>query len=668
MKGIVISVKVKSYYAAITVRTKDEKVLVRLEGDFLSNSSQRDKLYDLVGRSIKATGIISLPDGQRNPGSFDYKKYLLSQNIHTICKVSIYKLEGREIEFHILHFLSHQKSKFYDAVIPYLSEEGFSMLAGVMFGETSYMDDDIYSSFKENGIAHILAVSGLHVEMMYGIITKLLKKKGLVTDILSIGLVLTYAALANFSTSVIRASLMIIIKIIAKNLNKRYDSVSSASLVCTIILLINPYKIYDSGMQLSFCAVYSMAIISPWLHTKFSKFSDTKKSETFYRISDIALPGISAAIGTGPLCAYHFFIFSPISLILNPVVIALAGIFLPFCVSAFAIYLILPGSIAKILLFILSNTIEGFSNLLVFVSSLGSKISFLQINTAPPLGALILYYLLLFFFFSETRYILHRKNKMFELNIIEALLITLGTVVPCAAGHTNSVNPFDYGVAKITFLDVGQGDCIHIHNGNTDILIDGGGSYYSNIAEKTLKPYLQRNGIKDIDLAIITHEDMDHCKGIYELSEIFNVKKIVNNKDIYGENGLDENDSCIVSSLELYGLSFLFMADADIKREDYLIENRFIKKSDVLKIGHHGSAYSTGENLLQTAKPKFAVISVGAGNNYGHPAGRVLNLLNEYNIPYARTDLYGAICLRKVTSEYFIFENAAKTIEWKIPF
>ena len=77
------------------------------------------------------------------------------------------------------------------------------------------------------------------------------------------------------------------------------------------------------------------------------------------------------------------------------------------------------------------------------------------------------------------------------------------------------------------FVDVGQGDCIHLRSGGVNILIDGGGNYFSNIAKRTLRPYLLKNGVTRIDLAIVTHPDMDHSLGIIQLSEIFDVEKTV---------------------------------------------------------------------------------------------------------------------------------------------
>ena len=227
--------------------------------------------------------------------------------------------------------------------------------------------------------------------------------------------------------------------------------------------------------------------------------------------------------------------------------------------------------------------------------------------------------------------------------------------------------PWDYGVAPVSFLDVGQGDCIHIHYGGRDILIDGGGSYYTNVAEKTLKPYLLKNGIRSIDLAIITHEDMDHSKGIYELDEIFDIKKILTNHEVYNISEGEENDLCLVLSARIEGLDFLFMSDADFARESALLQENPELSCDVLKLGHHGSAGSTGEDFLSAVSPSFAAISCGVNNRYGHPADRVVELLENSGIMYGRTDLSGALCLRKVTDRYYIFENAAKDRQWRIP-
>jgi len=665
IEGLVTKVKIKESYASITVKTDNCNVLVRLSGDFTSDVKMQ-KIYDLVGRKLSARGKLTKPQGQRNPGCFDYYKYCLSQNIYAICDVSVYKISASSIQLYISNYLSNTKALFYNKIRNILSENNFSMVAGILFGESSYIDEDIYTSFKTNGFAHILAVSGLHVNITYELVRKLLKSKSKASDLISAIFILLYIVLANYSVSVIRASVMIIFNIIANNTKRKYDSLSSASVIAIVILLINPFKIYDSGMQLSFCAAYSMAIVSPWLTIKIGMLADKFKKEWIFSIGQKIIPTLSIVVGTGPLSTFHFLNFSFSSIILNPLIILLASAIMPISLFLYASYLVLPMAVFSPLAYIICSLDQVFLDMLLKLSNLGNILFQNTSTVAMPLGLLLLYYTFFFFYFSEGRYILHRRNKHFEICALESVFLCVATIMPYKLNYTQSINPFCYGTSYITFLDVGQGDCIHIHSGNTDILIDGGGNYYSNIAEKTLKPYLLKHGITDIDLAIITHEDQDHCKGIYELAEIFDVKEIKTNKDVYPNVNITkekENDYCIVMNINIKGIQILLMSDADIAREEKLLSLYPSLYCDVIKIGHHGSAYSTGEEFIYKTSPSFAIISVGT-NNYGHPTERVLNLLNDYEIDYARTDEYGAIYLKSVNENEYVFENVSKEKQW----
>jgi competence protein ComEC len=433
------------------------------------------------------------------------------------------------------------------------------------------------------------------------------------------------------------------------------------------MLLSDPYLIYSSGMQLSFCAAYSMAIVYPWVLQKAALLADRKKSEFLYKAGKAAAPGLSVFAGTAPLCVYHFLTFTPLSIILNPFAIALAGIILPAGLLGLAASCIVPAPVSNLFIYLDCSLLSLLLKALGLLNKAGTMLAGSTSVCAPPAALLILYYAFLFFLLSEGRYILHRTRRYFELALIEILLLTAGSTLPFALKISDSIFPWEYGTAKITFLDVGQGDCIHIHYGGKDILIDGGGSYYSNIAEDPIKPYLLKNGIRDIDLAIVTHEDQDHCKGIYELDEIFEINKIITNKDVYGVETEDENDSCIVSSIEIDGAMFLLMSDADIKREDHLLSAYPGLKCDVLKAGHHGSTGSSSERFIHSVTPYFTVLSVGKNNSYGHPAPRVIELLETSGIIYARTDECGAVSLKKADDKELVFVNAAKDRIWRIP-
>ncbi len=638
--GIVTKVQIKEYYSAITVDTGSEACLVRIK-----NITDEQKVYDLAGRRITVQGRVSVPDGRRNLGCFDYRLYLKGQGIYTIIETSKYRITGGAVQRPLLHFLSVKKASFYQKIRPIAGEEAFSVLSGILFGDKAYMDDELYDQFQTNGIAHILAVSGLHVSLLYSGLEKLLqKRKGMLISLLSVFLIYCYCALSGFCTSVIRASVMTVLKIFSVRLNRRYDSVCATTFVAILLLLFRPYLLFDSGFQLSFAAAYSMGVALPYIQGKFLKLSDKLRSERFYRLGSSSLVIPAAQIGMMPLIAFHFLNFSPISIFINPPAIYLAGLILPLGLAVFLLSFFFSG----VILAAAGGPVMLFLKALTALSSLAARLKFSYSVPAPPVHVIILYYIIFFYFFSETRIILNRRNKQKTLCLIASMLACFALVIPKG-----------YDLPPLYFADVGQGDCTLISQSGLHILIDGGGSYYKNIGKDTLKPFLLKNGITKIDLAIVSHKDQDHSKGVYELSECFKIEKILDqNRD---------NATCTICSLNIEGLNCLFMADADKKREAELLRAYPYLSCDVLKLGHHGSGTSSSEGFLTSADPSFALISCGLNNSYGHPAPSVLQLLDKLGIIYARTDLYGGIGLKEVNSKEAVFFNAAKDRQWHIP-
>ena len=660
--GIVKTVQVKKSYTAMTIDAGSENLLLRLK-----DVTDEDYIFDMVGRRIIATGEITEPDGQRNPGCFDYRNYLRARKIHAIIQVSKYKFEAGKITNPFSHYLSVQKGLFFKTCKNVMTEESFSIMSGVLFGEKGYMDDNLYEEFQSNGIAHVLAVSGLHVGLVYGLIQKILKRKDLLTSLIGLVCLIIYAALSNFSVSVIRAAVMISLNILAFHLRRKYDMLSAASATSIVLLLINPYYLYDSGAQLSFLAAYSLAVLLPWFETRFKKYCDKKKSEKLYKIGSIFVPGIVLQIGMAPLMAYHFLNFSPLSLFINPIAIYLASLLLPAGLICFLVY---PF---KILLVASCGVVQSISFMLSSLSHISDSIASGISIQAPPFTLLALYYFLLFFSFSEARYILIRRGKDAHIVFANLGLIIAACVLPVLFGISQSIIPWHYNSYDYVFLDVGQGDSCHIQSDGLNMLIDGGGSNYKDIAKDTLTPYLLKNGISHLDLAIVSHLDTDHSKGIADLSQTMKINTIVfpisaqeENLDdfkcknkvflsagdsiTFGSNqilvlsatGKDANSGSLVCSCNGPSYSTLFMADAPISTEDSLN----FSKTDILKVGHHGSKTSTSDRLIAQARPKIAIISCGKNNRYGHPTDRVLALLENSGIIIRRTDFEGAICIK----------------------
>lgn len=189
---------------------------------------------------------------------------------------------------------------------------------------------------------------------------------------------------------------------------------------------------------------------------------------------------------------------------------------------------------------------------------------------------------------------------------------------------------------KVHFIDVGQADSILIQQGNENMLINTG----NNDDENTLKNYLAGPGVKELNYAIATHPHEDH---IGSMDYIMNSLKV---GQIYAPNSSsydDLNDYSIVVKVEFGNNSFLFTGDVGEVSEKEILSKGLDLKADVLKVGHHGSRTSSSDAFLNAVKPKYAVISVGKNNDYGHPHKESLQRLSGRGIQVYRTDESGTI-------------------------
>lgn len=244
------------------------------------------------------------------------------------------------------------------------------------------------------------------------------------------------------------------------------------------------------------------------------------------------------------------------------------------------------------------------------------------------------------------------------------------------------------GNLTVAFLDVGQGDATLIQSPNGQImLIDGGRSI--NLASQVIIPQLMEWGAQQIDVLVVTHPDADHISGLVGVLEQFPVQAIaltgqVHPTQIYErlltsvrDKGIkairtrtgtmipfdsavrlevlspddqfvdsdDTNDASIVIKLTYGQTSFLLTGDAEFPANQTMLRRGADVRANVLKLGHHGSATSTDESWLRAVQPQLGIISVGAGNSYGHPHREVLDALNRLGIQYVRTDEHGTITI-----------------------
>lgn len=661
--GRVLNAEDKSEYLRLTITDTENHRKVNV-----NVSKDQDEAADLsyyIGSLAEVTGTVKkLPEAD-NPGCFDYRRYMRSKGIsYSIKADSVQMDESRPAGIHrIRKYLIKERETF----LSHFEDENRGVLRGVIFGDKSEIDENVLKEFNMNSSGHILAVSGLHIGFLYSLLRLLSgRKKTLPISLIVIFLMTVYGEMTMWSSSTVRAVIVLSLSILSVNLRRPFDLLSSISAAAFMILLFRPYMLFNTGFQLSFAAMCSIAFLSKYLSAFLGELLGT---------------AVSVQIGTIPLIAMSFHRVNSLALLINIPIIILSSLFVPLSIFVLFIGMAmahLPGiciSCINILcecLVSLNHILSfdgGFSNL---VSGAGAAIS-------------ISFYILIFAASSEwLRVNIIRNNYALLKKTFSIMLIPLMFMHICLYDALKG--------DEIVFVSVGQGDCTHIRCGKDDILIDGGGSDFVNTGERILMPYLLSQGAKDVDVAVLTHLHKDHYLGISELSELYPVRSVAMPSD-YGESFENQKDDSIsfntgqiiyldgesrISVSEDVSVEILWplaaergsiriddpnehnmvyminyksikvMVTGDLLEEDEIKMADYYKGSDslkcnILKVAHHGSKSSSSEVFLDMANPEIAVIQVGRDNFYGHPHDQTLQRLEDRGIMVFRNDTDGAV-------------------------
>jgi len=617
----------------ITVRTNGERLLCKYYGKI-------DNPWIMTGKTIHFTAKVDRPSENGNPRCFDYRLYLKSKKIGYITTFSSFKLLGDKPGFidRAKCCILQKRECFLSAV--YTSEETNGFIRGIIFGDTSELSEEEYNDFRKNGTAHVLAVSGLHIGILYRVyrwMNQKLHSKG--GAICFIGILLLYGTVTLWSVSVTRAVLLIGFDLAGSTMKRRYDLLTSLSATAMVSMLDNPYVIFDAGFQMSFLAVTSIV----FLQKTTERFVGKKLS-------------VSAAVQLG-LVPYMAYVFNGVPLI---------GIICNIPIVYFVSLLVPVGVFGFLFFFFSGMMLPFFPETISALAALTSEINrilsfhgkfFIDVMS-PPLWSIILFYCLLFYSTSEYAAVcFHRREwKKVTLHVLAILFLSMAFIFPGRSA-------FDR--ASVIFVDVGQGDCLHLKSENrVHVLIDGGGSIRYDTGSKILKPYLLKNGCNKVDLALATHLHTDHYLGLVQLAQCFPVNRLITKGkassilELNEEQWIevlwplednppadDENLNSMIFMIHDQGTKILVTGDITAEGEAMLQEQyrgTDKLKADILKIAHHGSAYSTSDTFLAAVDPEIAVISVGK-NNYGHPSNIVIEKLKKKGIMVFRTDLDGAV-------------------------
>lgn len=498
----------------------------------------------LPGMKLLCMGELEIFEPARNEGEFDYRLYYRSR--HICCRMSAKKAEITDRSADPLKAAAYSfRERAREALKQFCTEKDAGLLSAVLLGDKTQMDEEINDLYQKNGIAHLLAVSGLHVSLIGMGLYRLLRRLGLGfgwAGVWSGGLLFLYGTMTGFGPSVFRACLMLACSFAASYLGRTYDLLSAMSLAAICLSLENPFVIFTGAFQLSFGAVFAIG----WAGKELSDGLECKKEwENALAVS------LAIQLVTGPIVLYHFFEYP------------LYGIFLNFLVIPLMTYVVGAG-IAGLLMGLagisllaaaagtgsLSGAAAAAGHLLELgaVGSMGTchyifalYEMLCRLTKRLPGSSLILgrpeswklaaYYgvLAAFLLFLGNRVRKRaetgERTKAGEMMAADREEAAKGRLMDRIKiwGFLSSLIAFllyrSVSGLRIDFIDVGQGDGILLETKKQVVLVDGGSTQLKKLGEQRLEPLLKSRGIRKIDMAFVSHGDQDHISGLMWLLE-----------------------------------------------------------------------------------------------------------------------------------------------------
>lgn len=495
-----------------------------------NNPGNTDHIYlDYInGDYICMSGTVSVPDSAANPGTFDQYIYLRNKGYY-LCISNGTIESGNHRPYSIEGFLYGIKNRCTKIIDNSFDSESAGIVKAMLVADKSTLDKNIKKLYSENGIAHIMAISGVHVAIigmtLYGFLRKL-RIGRLISGTFSIAIIILYGIMTGMSSSTERAVIMLILSIAAEYFGRKTDAPTSMGFAMIIMVLGNPYVILDAGFQLSFAAITGVTVVAPQLRKllrtfkRFIKAADEKKKQKHKKIMslrkviikliDALVVGIASFITTTPVIIYYYYQFPPYSILINLIVIPLVSLIVGGSILVVLTDLFFTGA-AVVMTYPVRLILFGYKYLCIFASGLpGASVLVGHIS----IGMVFVYYLSVVLIFVILRMIrigkTEREGPILYLMLATVLFLTV----------VYEVYSYDKSL-KVVYMDVGQGDGVLLRtSGHGGILIDGGSSSNKRVGEYVMVPVLKYYGVSEVEYAFVSHGDADHVSGLeYLLNE-----------------------------------------------------------------------------------------------------------------------------------------------------
>jgi len=608
------------------------------------------------GDGLFIEGVFNAPSERRNPYDFDEERYFQSQRwlgIIIPSRITVDHTTHASRPAYLLHRLRAWFQHRIDTQIS--SPTNRHLLQALLLGDRSELENEIIHSFRRTGLSHILAISGLHVGMIAGMVHFVigviflrlpirLAPKRWSSATVSIVLVWIFAAMVGLTASVFRACIMVSLFLISTAFQRKMPLVRTLGIAFFIVILVRPSDLFSPGFQLSFMAVGFIC-----LGLDNQSRSRTNHPLLFYVLSAMKMT-VAASIGTAPVLSYYFGFVPLGSILFSPLIVPLISFVLPLSLAA--LLLPTPGGALAIMA-------ELGLDVMIWISTYGARANWIPswngpIYTIPPL---ILASILVFLLWKTGKKNLYRRVWLGSFLLLSTSDIAASSVP-----------------VKITVLDAGQGDAIVIEApSKQSLVLDTGPGRRSG---KSVYNHLKAQGLLSDYRVLLSHAHADHTGGLsflIEESRSLNVEPSgvlhggwlhSQSRDVHllrrgstldfgddirlyvlgPESEGGDNDHSIILLLQYGHSQMLFMGDSERVAEQKMIARyQPLLKPDVLKAGHHGSRTSTSLGLINVINPKITIISAGLNNRFGHPHAEIVERLEKAGSDVRQTNMEGAI-------------------------
>ena len=551
-------------------------------------------------------------------------------------------------------------------------EDTVAFAKALFLGDASDLSYEVDTAFKASGIRHIIAVSGLHVSILFSSIYLICGKRRGITALFGVPVLVLFAAVTGFTPSVTRACVMQILMILALLLDREYDPQTALSFAALIMLVLNPLAVTSVSLQLSVGCMAGISLVAGRIRSWMLSdkcLGEAKGNGLNSKMKRFLAGGVSITLAsmvlTAPLSAWYFGTISIVGVLTN--LLTLWIVTFLFCgILAVCLFGVFWITGAQGIAWVVSWGIRY----VIWIAGMLSKIPVAVVYTK----SIYIVLWLIFCYVIFAIFMLMKKKR-------PAVLASCALIGLCAALIVSWVEPLK-DECRMTVLDVGQGQCILLQSRGRTYMVDCGGLGEERTADEAAHTLFSQ-GITKLDGVIITHFDSDHCEGTVNLlsrvdadlvllpvaEDETGTKEAISNVTegsvypvpdtveltysdvkitvIPSHLGNSDNESGLCILFQSENCAILITGDRDMLSEQLLMHSVDLPELDALVVGHHGSKYSTGELLLEQTKPEIAIISVGENNPYGHPADETLERLKEFGCTVYRTDLHGTIIFRR---------------------